>query len=244
MPSLSCPASELLTEHEVDLTSAAGSPYLVETVGPVDTKEAEHREIDPGSDAGASLKVEGGEIFHVIPCVARLGECYGIDGGGGLEQEREVELESELAVGITLIARRSELSVLISAHTDSLGGVGIVSGHTVTSEIEGLERCLDMLVEGAEQTEVGAGHQHESPFAVRIRERGESLALEAQFPIFDPSVELASCGLARFRILIEIACLIRKLLPVAFPEEACRGSERQVDRELRAATGINGIVDR
>lgn len=33
---------EFLAEHEVELASALASPYLVETITPVDTEESEH----------------------------------------------------------------------------------------------------------------------------------------------------------------------------------------------------------
>lgn len=75
----------------MNLLSAASSPHLVETVGPVDTEESENREVNACSDTGASFQVEGRELLDAGPAVTRLGECDRVDGGRGLEQEREVK---------------------------------------------------------------------------------------------------------------------------------------------------------
>ena len=54
---------EFLSEDEVEVRSALGSVDLVETVGPVDTHHADHREVDADTDSGASLEFEGREVF-------------------------------------------------------------------------------------------------------------------------------------------------------------------------------------
>ena len=201
------------------LASTAVSPYLVETVRPVDAEESEHAEVDARTHAGAPLEVEGREIADVGPAVSGLGESDGIDCGGGLQQEGEVELYGEFAIGVSLISAGSELAVLISAHRDCLGSVGVVSGHAVTSEVECLEGGLVVLGPGSEQTEVGTGHQHKCPLAVGVGERSESLALEADLVIVDPSVHLGPRRLARRIVLVVVACQFGESLPVLSAEE-------------------------
>ncbi len=72
---------EFLTEHEVELTAASATPYLVETVAPVNTEEAEHREIETHTHTGTTLEVEGGEVFNGGPTVTCLSEGESVDCG-------------------------------------------------------------------------------------------------------------------------------------------------------------------
>ena len=179
-----------MSEHEVELASATGAKHFVEAVSPVNAEETEHRQVEAHTHAGASLEVERRELLHRCPAITCLGKRQGVDCGRWLEHEREVELHAESAVGIPFVAPRCELSVLITAHGNCLGGICIASRHAVAAEIEGLEGGLDVLVPRAEQSEVGAGHEHESPLPVRVGERSVGFALEFYLKVFNPFVQL------------------------------------------------------
>ena len=86
---------EFLTEDEVEVRTALLAIHLVETVCPVDTHHADHREEDADTDTCRTLDVKRLEFLDVRPCVTTLEECQTIDGGSGLEQEREVEFDAE-----------------------------------------------------------------------------------------------------------------------------------------------------
>ena len=163
---------KFLSKHEVKLTAAASAPYFVEAVAPVYAKESEHRQIYSRTHTGASFEIEGREVAHGSPAVARFGEDKGIDGGGGLKHEWEVKLESEASVGVAFIAPWSELAIVVAAHGHCLCGICIGSRHAVATEVEGLKGSADVAVVAAEQREVRSCHEHQCPLSVRVSERG------------------------------------------------------------------------
>ena len=117
---------EFLTEDEVEVRAAFGSVDLVETVSPVDTHHADHREIDADTGTGAALELEGREVLDGSPGITSFDECQTVDGGGGLEHEGEVEFHTEAGVGIAaaeLIG--GQLTVIVTAEGDGLLSVGI-----------------------------------------------------------------------------------------------------------------------
>ena len=146
-----------------------------------------------------------------------------------------MQLDSDTRVGVAFLGPGSELSVLVTAKTDGFGCVGVGARHTVTSHVECFKRWLQPLVVAAEQTEVGAGHEHEGPLAVGIGERCIGAWLDAELPVLDPAVEL---------LLRLDGVLLVELLPVLLAaEERCRRSELKVYREDWSAAGVERLVD-
>ena len=100
--------------------------YLVETVGPVDTHHTHHGEEDADTHAGRTLDVEWLEVLDVLPRVTAFEGCEAVDGGGGLEQEREVKLDAESGVGTSAsLIVGGELAVVVTAEGDGLLSIGV-----------------------------------------------------------------------------------------------------------------------
>ncbi len=72
---------EFLSEDKVELAAAFLAEHLVETVGPVDTHHADHRQIDADTGTGAALEVKRCEALDIGPGVTCLNECQAVDGG-------------------------------------------------------------------------------------------------------------------------------------------------------------------
>ena len=92
----------------MELTSslAAGGTSLidlVETVGPVDTHQSDHRQVNADTEAGRAFHVEGIEVACIAPCVTSLKESESVDGGVA-QHERIAQLEGEAVVGIGIVA--------------------------------------------------------------------------------------------------------------------------------------------
>ena len=66
---------------EVAATLLSVDVVVVETVSPVDTHQANHREEDADTDTCRALHVEGVELLGVGPCVTGFGEAQTVDGG-------------------------------------------------------------------------------------------------------------------------------------------------------------------
>ena len=64
-------------QHEV--AAATLAVYLVEAVGPVDTHEADHRQLNTHTETARTLKVEGIELLNRSPCVATFKEAESVD---------------------------------------------------------------------------------------------------------------------------------------------------------------------
>ena len=99
-----------------------------------------------------------------------------------------------------------------------------------------------MLIPAAEETEIGASHEHESPLAVGVCEGSKSFAFESEFPILDPLIELRTSGFTRVSVGVGIIGLSSEGLPILLSEEACRGSHGEIDRERRTAASIDRVV--
>ena len=63
---------ELLTEDEVEVAATLGTEYLVETIGPVDTHQAHHRQVDAYTKASTALHVERIELLGFGPSITSL----------------------------------------------------------------------------------------------------------------------------------------------------------------------------
>ena len=76
---------ELLSQDEVELTSTllilASVPYLVETISPVDTHQAHHRQEDTYTHTGTALHAERIEVLGFIPSITSLNEGQTINSG-------------------------------------------------------------------------------------------------------------------------------------------------------------------
>ena len=85
---------KFLTENEMEVASAFVTLHTVEAVGPVDTHHTHHRQINAHTQAGATFEAEGVELADRCPSVTAFHKGYGVDGGSGLEHQREVEFHS------------------------------------------------------------------------------------------------------------------------------------------------------
>ena len=117
---------KFLSYDEVYVRAAVAlrSEHLVETVCPVETHEAYHREEHAHTYSGRAFHVEGVELLYVVPCVAAFGKGQGVDVCGAFEHERVAQLEREARICVALIVERgSEAAVFVTAQADCLGGV-------------------------------------------------------------------------------------------------------------------------
>ena len=73
---------KFLSDDKVEIASASlrAAVWAVETVGPVDTHQPDHREEDADADAGRPFQVERIEVFQVRPCVTGFDEDQSVDG--------------------------------------------------------------------------------------------------------------------------------------------------------------------
>ena len=76
----------------MNLAAAPFVEHFVETICPVDAHHTYHRQEDAHPDTGRPLQLEGIEVFHAHPRVTRFDKSEGINGGGGLQQYREVSM--------------------------------------------------------------------------------------------------------------------------------------------------------
>ena len=63
---------KFLTQDEVEVASTAFALYLVETVGPVDTHQTNHRQEDAHTHTGRTFQLEGVEILELGPGITAL----------------------------------------------------------------------------------------------------------------------------------------------------------------------------
>ena len=133
---------EFLSQYEVEVASRIGlaAEDFVETVGPVDTKQADHGKEDAGTDTDGTLHVERIEVLDVAPRITSLSEYQTIEVGAGTQDEGITQLDRETVVSVTGFSSGSERTVVVTAHSDGLGGVcRTVTAGSVTTHIVGLE---------------------------------------------------------------------------------------------------------
>ena len=97
-----------MSEDEVEITATfllrtAGIGIdIVEAVGPVDTHQTHHREIDTDTQSGRALHLEGIEILGLSPGITAFEEAESVD-GGITQHERVAEFHCEAVVGIGIV---------------------------------------------------------------------------------------------------------------------------------------------
>lgn len=118
--------SELLSEDEVELrTSAIAGLVFVEAPAPVDTEQAEHRQIDADTDTGRAFQIEWVELLEVAPAVTGFEKRQRPDIGRLIEQQRVSELDCEFGIQITVIT----IITASSVRSQRTGGITAHANH-------------------------------------------------------------------------------------------------------------------
>jgi len=134
---------ELLSKDEMELAASVGrtAEDFVKAVCPVNTEQTDHRQINTDTGTGRAFQVERVEVFNLAPGITALQEDKAEDIGAIAKDEGITELQRETIVGITGVATGRERTVVVTAQTYGFGGIAVtVTAHTVTTDIEGLER--------------------------------------------------------------------------------------------------------
>ena len=84
------------------LSTAGVGIDIVETVGPVDTHQTNHREEDTYAETCRTLHLEGVEVSDLCPGITTLEEPESVDGGVA-QHERIAEFQGEAVVGVGII---------------------------------------------------------------------------------------------------------------------------------------------
>ena len=166
----------------------------------------------------------------MLPAVASLEEGQHEDRGLRLQDNRITELYGKLVVDMTdvdapVIHRRQGV-VGITAEGYDLRAVGVVSRHSVTADLIAFERRVTKVaVVVSEISELSPCHEHQVSYQAH-----EERALECPLVVFDPAV----------------AVLIRHVdvIGVLVPEEGVGRRKLEGNQEVRALTGIDGLVGR
>ena len=238
---------KLLSDYEVELTLAAGG--VVETVTPVDTEQAYHRQEDTHAYTGAPLDLQRIEIAYVGPAVAAFQEEQGEDGGRRLEYNGIAEFHGELVVDVAGICRaarvvtgfavRCERIVLISAERYDVGSVGSISAHAVAAHHEAFERGIaPSAVVIAEVSELGPGHEHQVASELGVIGRREF-----PFMVLDPLETLLRGPVVVIDIggLVDLDDVPAGVIRLPAEEREWRG-DLQREAEFGALAGIYLLV--
>ena len=139
--------------------------YFIETIAPVETEHAEHREIYSHAETGRTIQVERVELVETEPAVTGLHKCEGINHCRRVKSERITQLHGIFREDVTtLIAiqriSRCQRSVGITSHADELSSIEVIRAReAVAAETETLERSdADVRVIIAKEAETGACH--------------------------------------------------------------------------------------
>ncbi len=214
---------------ELALAVLVGAVNLVEAPAPVDTEQAEHRQIDAHTQTRTTLEVERIVFGDIRETVTRLDKSQRPNRGTLLQSNRVAQLHGEFVIHITHVAPRGgivrrERARRVTTHGYIVGGIARVARHTVTTHVEALEGRLGVFIIVSQVTEFGTRHQHK--FRV-FGQRGEDLAREFPLMVLNQVVALR-CGHLRVVLLAQKRVRRRNL---------------QTQRELRTATGVDRVVD-
>ena len=170
-------------EVELAVVVACGAKHVVEAIAPVETEQAEHRQVDTHADSCRTLHIEGVEVLEPEPAVTSLKEGQGVDGSLRIQRERVTQLQSVFRhhvttlVGIVIITWCQRV-VSITTHTDQFAAVERIVAQTVATQEETMERRgADLLVKVTQITEAHTGHHHEFLIEFSIPSRLEGPAV-------------------------------------------------------------------
>ena len=211
--------------------------HCIETISPVNTQKAYHRQHDTYACTNRTLHVEGVEFLHTIPCITRFSKDQAIDIRAGTEHKGVSQFQSETVIGITtVIAILCKRAVVITAHANSLRGVAAtIARHAVATDIEGFKWRLLVSVIITQQTEFHPRHQHET--LIGIVQGGIGAGLELPLVILNPAVFLLLLTTESTAVIV-----ISQVLIVLTIEGAVRRCQRDIKLEVRAAARIDGVV--
>ena len=207
-----------------------GPVDLVESPTPVNTEETEHRQEDTNSDTGGTLEVKRIVVPYIRETVTRLDEGVRPDSGVLLQRDRIAQLHRELIIEVTHVTPRSYIvrcqrSGRVTAHRHIFRGITGITGHTVTSHIERLERRFGIHVVMPQIAELGAGHEHQ--FAI-LGKRREDLAGELPFVVF-------------YQMVFFRGSHLRVVLAV---KQRPRRRDLESEGELASAAGVDRVINR
>lgn len=117
---------EFLAEDEMELAAAVllAAKHRVETIGPIDTHQPDHREEYPHADSRRAFEVKWIEVFDIMPSISRLKERKRIDLSGSLKHDGLPQLQREPCIGIARgVKVGREAVALVTAQRDGLGRI-------------------------------------------------------------------------------------------------------------------------
>ena len=223
--------AKVYADREMELAAAHVGQvrHVVQTPSVVQSHRPEHGQEQAQAEARRSVYFEGVELVEVVPRGAGRHEGQGVDGGRGVQREREAQFGGVFAHDEVARGGRQR-EVVIAAETDDLAPIELEAGQRHPAQVEALEgRVAQRVVVAAQEAESRAGHQHQVVAGLAVGEFVEPLGGEL------PLVELhhvVSLGRWQFRPI-----LLR-----AHYRPRWRGFHREGD--VRSGAGEKGLIHR